>query len=83
MNPQKPSKRQPTFGEAFSELEKITEDLESDTLDLDKAVEKFERGLSLSQQLKARLRSVEQRVEKIKQKFDSAHSPDVDDAAEE
>lgn len=70
MNPT-PTRKQPTFGEAFGELEKITEDLESDTLDLDKAIEKFERGLLLAQQLKSRLQSVEQRVEKIRRKFDT------------
>lgn len=79
MNPAKLSKKQPSFGEAFTELEKITAELESDTLDLDRAIEKFERGLELSQQLKLKLRGVEQRVEKIRQKFDTPELPAGDE----
>jgi len=71
-----PSKKQPSFGEAYAELEAITNDLERDDLDLDAALDKFERGLALSQQLKAKLTSVEQRVEKIRAKFDRLDQPD-------
>lgn len=69
MSQPKPMKKTATFGEAFAELERITEDLESETIDLDVAIGKFERGLELSRQLKDRLESVEQRVEKIREKF--------------
>ncbi|MBI4426395.1 MAG: exodeoxyribonuclease VII small subunit [Candidatus Kerfeldbacteria bacterium] len=75
MNPAKPSKKQRSFGEAFAELEKITDELEGNALDLDQAIAKFERGLELSQQLKLKLRNVEQRVKKIRQKFDGAEMP--------
>ncbi len=71
-----PQKRVPSFGEAFSELEKITEELEDKDLDLDKAIEKFERGLALAQQLKTKLRGVEQRVEKIRKKFETLELPE-------
>lgn len=73
---QNPQKRTPSFGDAFSELEKVTEELENENLDLDKAIEKFERGLALAQQLKTKLRSVEQRVEKIRKKFDTLEVPE-------
>ncbi|MBI5404679.1 MAG: exodeoxyribonuclease VII small subunit [Candidatus Kerfeldbacteria bacterium] len=76
MTPSTSGKKSPTFGEAFTELEKITADLESDSLDLDQALTKFERGLALSQQLKDKLRTVEQRVEKIREKFDQVELPD-------
>jgi len=69
-------KRPPNFGEAYAELEKITADLENETLDLDTAIEKFERGLALAQQLKSKLRSVEQRVEKIRAKFSDVDVPE-------
>ncbi len=82
MNQARPTKKQPSFGEAFSELERITDDLESDTLDLDKAIEKFEHGLELAQQLKTKLSAVEQRVEKIRQRFDAAALPTDEDRAE-
>ncbi len=81
MNPPKTLKKQLSFAEAFSELEKITADLESDTIDLDAAIEKFERGLVLAQQLKSKLASVEQRVETIRKKFSSVEFPE-EDAAE-
>ncbi|MBI4092735.1 MAG: exodeoxyribonuclease VII small subunit [Candidatus Kerfeldbacteria bacterium] len=83
MTPPTPSKKQLSFSEAFAELEKITTDLESDNLDLDKAIAKFERGLELSQQLKAKLKSVNQRVEKIRQKFGSTEIPEDEAPIEE
>ena len=68
------------FGKAFEELEKMTEAFENDHLDLDESLEKFERGLVLANQLKAKLREVEQRVEVIKKKFSTgATPPDVDE----
>lgn len=76
MNPAKSQRKQLSFGEAFAELEKITTALEADTIDLDVAIEKFERGLELSQQLKSKLASVEQRVETIRKKFSSAELPE-------
>lgn len=71
----KPGKKQPTFGEAYDQLERITGELESDSIDLDVAIDKFEKGLELAQLLKARLKSAEQRVEKIRQKFDAVEPP--------
>jgi exodeoxyribonuclease VII small subunit len=68
------------FGKAFEELEKITEAFENDQLDLDEGLEKFERGLALANQLKAKLREVEQKVEVIKKKFSSdAQGVDLDE----
>lgn len=64
--PQKSSRQ---IGKLFEELEKITGELDGDSVDLDEALEKFERGLEIAAELKNRLREVEQKVEKIKQKF--------------
>ncbi len=75
MNQPKVMKKQPTFAEAYEQLERITEELESDTIDLDAAIEKFERGLELAQLLKTKLKSAEQRVEKIREKFDAIEPP--------
>lgn len=82
MNPQNTPKKQLSFGQTFSQLERLTEELESETIDLDEAIAKFERGLQLAQQLKAKLRSVEQRVEKIRERFDAAELPADDEPAE-
>jgi len=59
-----------SFAKQFEELEKITKDFEGqDSLDLDQAVEKYERGLALAQSLKERLDAIELRVKKIQQKY--------------
>lgn len=83
MSPIKNPKKPESFGQAFQELEQITTELEGDSLDLDAAIEKFERGLGLAQQLKAKLTAVEQRVEKIRKKFDTLELPESEEAAED
>lgn len=60
------------FAAGLAELEGITAWFEAEDVDLDAALAKFERGLQLSARLKEHLQAVENRVEKIKQKFDGA-----------
>jgi exodeoxyribonuclease VII small subunit len=60
------------FAAKLKELEAITAWFESEQVDLNEALAKFERGMELSDQLKKELQDVENRVEKIKQKFDSS-----------
>ena len=57
------------FERALKELEEITAWFESSDVDLDQGLAKFERGMELSAELKAHLQTVENRVEKIKQRF--------------
>ena len=57
------------FEEALKELEAITEWFESSEIDLDQGIDKFERGMELTEQLRAHLQAVENRVEIIKKKF--------------
>ncbi len=57
------------FEEALRELEEITAWFESSEADLDLGVTKFERGMELAAQLREHLQTVENRVEKIKQRF--------------
>ena len=64
------SKSKFNFAEAFAELEKITEEFENETVDLEAGLKKFERGLELASELKTRLKEVENKVEIIKKKFD-------------
>ncbi|MBI3115398.1 MAG: exodeoxyribonuclease VII small subunit [Candidatus Kerfeldbacteria bacterium] len=64
-------KRDFHFTKAFEELEAIVKEFESEHIDLDEGLKKFERGLALAKQLKAKLQDVEQKIETIKQKFDS------------
>jgi exodeoxyribonuclease VII small subunit len=68
------------FEAALKELEDITAWFESGEVDLDQGLVKFERGMELAQQLKSHLATVENRIEKIKQRFAAAPasgSPDT------
>ncbi len=57
------------FDRALHELEEITVWFESSEVDLDQALPKFERGMELAAQLKEHLEGVQNRVEKIRQRF--------------
>jgi len=57
------------FTEAYEELEKIVADFESGEIDLEKDLPKFERGLTLAQQLQGRLGEIENKVVEIEKKF--------------
>ena len=73
----------PDFGAKLKELEAITEWFESDDVELDAALSKFERGMQLAGELKKDLQEIENRVEVIKQRFDApaaSQAPPSDDA---
>jgi exodeoxyribonuclease VII small subunit len=57
------------FEKALKELEEITAWFESSSVDLDAGLAKFERGMELASELKTHLASVENRVDKIRQRF--------------
>ena len=63
------SEQKKSFGKQFSELEKLVDEFESGTIDLEASLEKFEKALLLAQDLQKRLKDVENKVETIKQKF--------------
>jgi exodeoxyribonuclease VII small subunit len=63
------------FESAMKELEAITEWFERPDVELDQSLAKFERGLELSNALKTHLEEVENKVQKIKQKFDTPLRP--------
>lgn len=65
----------PDFSAKLKELEAITEWFESDEVDLNAALAKFERGMQLAAELKKELQQVENRVEKIKARFDIPAEP--------
>ncbi|MBU0531576.1 MAG: exodeoxyribonuclease VII small subunit [Candidatus Uhrbacteria bacterium] len=64
-----PVKKQEDFAAAFAELEKISEWFETEEIDLDEGLKKFERGLELATVCKKKLSEVENKVEEIKKKF--------------
>lgn len=57
------------FKKALEELKKINEEFDREDIDLDQALEKFKRGLSLAKKCKQRLKEIENEVIKIKEKF--------------
>lgn len=63
------SKKEPTFAQAFTELEDLTRWFESDAFDLDKALKNFERGLELTQFCKSRLQAVENTITELKERY--------------
>lgn len=63
------------FEPALKELEEITRWFESSDADLDQGLVKYERGMELAAELKKHLATVENRVEKIKQRFEAGPPP--------
>lgn len=59
------------FTKAMHELEEITAYLESDDVQIDKAIEKFKRGSELALQIKTYLETAENTITTIKAKFDT------------
>ena len=57
------------FGQKLVELEQLTAWFESDQLDLDAGLAKFERGMVLVAELRAGLAQAENKIEKIKAQF--------------
>ena len=64
----KTTKKNFDFNKKFSELEKITENLETNDGDLDKSITQFEKGLKLATELKKRLSEVENTIATLKKK---------------
>lgn len=75
------TEKDPSFQEAFGELEQITEKFESGTLDLEESLTLYERGLVLVRICKKRVSLVENRVKEINAKFSpSLSSKEMEDA---
>lgn len=70
------------FAASLKELEDITVWFESEEVDLDQALVKFERGMELAARLKSHLNQVENKVELIKRKFNDPIAEPVDDEDE-
>lgn len=65
------------FEKSLRELEEITAWFESSDIDLDAGVAKFEKGLELASSLKTHLASIENRVEKIRERFSAQTPPEL------
>ncbi|MFA4873288.1 MAG: exodeoxyribonuclease VII small subunit [Patescibacteria group bacterium] len=61
------------FVKSFEELEKIVAKFEEGRIDLDEALVEFERGLKLVDELKGRLKEVENKVVVLKKQFKNSN----------
>ena len=72
--------RKMKFEDALSELEKIVKELEEGKVELDGAIEQYERGAALKRHCEAKLAEAQARIEKITQNAGgiAAESADLD-----
>lgn len=56
---------QPSFEEALTRLEKIVEELEDDSISLEKSIELYEEGIELSKLCTKTLEEAELRIQKV------------------
>ena len=71
------SKQTTNIQKDLDELERIVKWFESGDVDLDAALAKFEQGMELVGGLKKQLETVENKVERIKAKFDTKTADEV------
>lgn len=57
------------FTKAYQEIEEINEWFQSEEIDLDEALRKYERGMELINKCKERLKEAENKFEEIKKKY--------------
>lgn len=70
------------FGEAFEQLNKIVESLESGSADLDKALVLYEEGLKIVQDCKKHLTQVENKVKVIRESYAIGADEDGEEESE-
>lgn len=58
-----------TFQQQFEQLEQIVARFERGDIDLDEGLKEFEKGLSIAQELKKRLKDAGNKLEVLKKKF--------------
>lgn len=69
-----------TFREAMNELNSIVEQLESNTLELEESLIKYERGIALLRYLRASLNNAQQKVEILMGELDMSVSDEEIDS---
>ena len=69
-----------TFREAMNELNSIIEQLESNTLELEESLVKYERGIALLRYLRASLNNAQQKVEILMGELDMSVSDEEIDS---
>ncbi len=61
-----------TFREAMNELNSIVEQLESNTLELEESLVKYERGIALLRYLRSSLNNAQQKIEVLMGELDTS-----------
>lgn len=57
-----------SYADISSELDDVLLELESENIDVDKAVKLYEQGLKLTEELESRLKSAENKIRELKSK---------------
>ena len=65
------TKKATDYRSLSQELEAIIIDLQRDDLDIDEALQKYERGLEITQALEKYLQTAENKVTELKARFDA------------
>jgi exodeoxyribonuclease VII small subunit len=60
-----------TYAELKAELDEVLETLQRDDIDVDDAVKAYEQGMALIKELEAQLKTAENKIAKVKAKFDN------------
>lgn len=79
---EKPAVEAPTFEQSLGELETIVKQLESSELPLEKSIELFERGVTLSNECRKQLLGAETRVEVLMKRGSEVAPSEFDPEAE-
>jgi exodeoxyribonuclease VII small subunit len=64
------TKKKGTFATQFKKLESVTKKFESGDIDLEDALDQFEKGMKIAAELRAALDTIEQNVAVVKKKYD-------------
>lgn len=68
---QNKSEESKKLSKQLQELEKISGYFDSEEIDVDEALEKYEQGMQLASEIKQQLVSYEQKIEQIKAKYEA------------
>ena len=64
------NKVEPKFSQLREELDSLLQRLQSDELDIDEAIELYQRGLELIKEMENYLKSADNTIQELKAKFD-------------
>jgi exodeoxyribonuclease VII small subunit len=63
--------KKPTYAELKAELDQLLGDLQADNISVESAMQSYERGMELIKELEKHLNTAENKITKLKAKFDA------------